>query len=135
MTNKFDILENIIRLNLREAKGGKFIEDNILFDYNRHSTGRGINIYLLDGDDRLHVYYDYHWFSSIYLFNEEGRKHGFLIDNAPWNKVISEKFEQFVAEIEEKKELLAQEIEKIRENRARQDREKLDKFTKKFENV
>lgn len=136
--NKFQIMSELRRLRLREHTGYyslSFIEDQIAYEWNRHDTGEGLNIYLKDGDDSLHVYYDYNWFSERYEFNELGKKHGYLIDDAPWNAIIEGKFKQFEREIEAEKESRREIWGKIDAEKLRIEKEKLEKFKQKFANV
>jgi len=107
----------------------------ITYDYRRHSTGEHLDIYLRDGSDELHVYYETNWFSSRYLFNERDKKVGYLVDNAPWNQIIQNQFKLWEKEIvDEKQRKILEEAEIVM---AREERElsKIESFKKKFESL
>ncbi len=132
--NKFEILRQIgryIKENSRSYTFGHKV-NNIYYQYHNHSTGEGINIYLLDGDELTPVYYDYHWYHPHYEFNEKGKKHRYLIDNAPWNQIIENQFKEWEGIIIAKK---AEEIEltaKLEAERMKKENEKMEKLKEKY---
>jgi hypothetical protein len=133
--NKFEILRSIHLVEDGTLRDCCFVKDNIKYCFSRHSTAQHINIYLIDGDESLHVYYDTHWFSSRYLFNEEGKKHGYLIDDAPWNSVIEKQFKDWETKIITYKEIqLAKSIEEDFRRKSEEEK-RIDKFKEKFKNI
>ena len=129
--NKFDIIDGLDRFSLRNFRDRELIEDNIKFCYHRHSTGRHLNIYLEDGEDSLHIFYDTEWFSSRYDFNEVGKKHGYLVDG-PWIQICENKFDKFWVEIikEKEKREICEKV-RIKEQELKQ-KELEEKFRKKY---
>ena len=133
--NKFEIMAKLGQFRLREHTGDyslSFVEDNIKIEWHTHSTGEGLRMWLIDGDEFLHVYYDYNWFSERYEFNEVGKKHGYLIDDAPWNIIIEAKFLQFEKEIISEEERRAEEKRKSDAEISLAEQKKLDRFKEKF---
>jgi hypothetical protein len=131
--NYFEILSNLCLIR-KVCDAGCFShgEDCFEFNFSRHSTGQHINVYLVDGDKNLRVYYDTEWFHSCYKFNENGKKHGHLIDNAPWIPVLEAKFAQFekeILEVEKKRKLVELKQKQEEEDK---DRELVEYFKGKF---
>jgi hypothetical protein len=133
---KFEILSklHLVRNNYPNSISSSRVKwtENFLFDYYRHDTGECLNIYLVDGEKSLHIYYDYHWFNPRYEFNEYGKKHGHLIDDAPWVPVLEAKFAQFekeILEVEEKQRLAGL---KQRQEKEDKDKELVEYFKGKF---
>ncbi len=130
--NKFEILNKLYLVEkLDDYSRFDVIKGNIQYSFHKHSTGEGINIHLIDGDKILNVYYNYNWFSSRYLFNEEGKKHGFLVDG-PWVNIIEKQFVEW-----EKQLLEHDQSQKLKENLEKNKelakKEKIvDYFTQKF---
>lgn len=52
------------------TEGDSFERDGFLFEYDSHSTASSLCVYVVDGDDRLMVWYKTNWCSSSYEFNE-----------------------------------------------------------------
>jgi hypothetical protein len=134
--NKFEILNNLHLIEEGvDIRRFNLTKNDIKYCFDRHDTGEHINIYLIDGGDSLHVYYKTHWFNSRYLFNEEGKKHGYLIDDAPWNDIIEKQFKDWETKIVAYKEIqLAKAIEEEFKRKSDEER-KIDKFKEKFKNV
>jgi len=89
-----ETFDKLHRYGLKPTCGGavSFKDGDFIFKFHRHSTGQGIEVYLSEGDKLLRIYYDYFWNSSIYEFNENDKKHGYLINDAPWNQALAQKF-------------------------------------------
>lgn len=130
---KFEIIHKLYTFSLRKSKYYTltFVEDNIKFQYHKHDTGRHLNIYLVDDVSSLHVYYQTEWFSSGYLFNEEGKTQGYQVQG-PWVEKIENKFKQFEGEIakeEKRRELESEETQRIN---AEKSKDLINKFVEKF---
>jgi hypothetical protein len=128
------IIQEMYRLSLRkDERWGYtfcFTEGPYMFDYHSHSTGCSLTVYMVAPDgERLKIYNLDSWYSSIYEFNNNGKKLGFQIDG-PWVAKVGELMKGFEAEIETEK-ARRMELERERAEKAKQEElGRIEKFKK-----
>lgn len=122
---------------LRAAKIAKVLDecipDGLRVALDTHSTATHCKIYLVDGDDELLVWYKTNWASPGYEFNEQGKVIGMQPGCEFAEPYLIHLFTTAIHLLEEKEKVDKAKAEAKIEAEKESQRDKVDRFRKKFQ--